>query len=239
VPVPRLSALCLLLGCGGVDPAQVEPPDPGVQRVVLLIHGAADDPSVWDPEVLPAMEVQRPSGWAVRTVDWSDGARNRVRAPARGRRLGEELAAEVETWSLDALHVVAHSAGAHLAHGLLSETSAETVQLTLLDPYVGSGLFRWGYGRDRFGAEVDAAFSYVNRDDGVPATDGLLDMAHNVDVTALRPASLETAEEGHRWPVTFYGRSAGSGFGLDLAAWSAGPDDWDAFPAGRVTVLNP
>ena len=200
--------------------------------LVLLVHGGGDDPSVWAEDLAEVVRAAVSTDWDVVALDWADAAADRSRAASRGRDIGEGLAPDVEAY--DAVHIIAHSVGAHLGHGLVSALSEPRCQLTLLDPFVGSGLVRWEYGRMRFGAGATFAESYVNTDDGVPSSDGTLPMAHNFDVTALRP----TEEDGHRWPIAVYEASVGTGVGLDLAIWRDGDREWDRYPPGELTALT-
>jgi hypothetical protein len=240
----------LLLVAGLTACSAPEAPDldlePDAAGLVLVIHGGKDDPSVWADDTAAIVREQAPD-WQVVALDWSDDADDNLTAARRGRRIGAELASPIADAGPLPLHLIAHSVGAHLAHGLLAELELqdaprERIQLTLLDPFVGSGLTRWGYGRDRFGVGADFAEAYVNRDDGVPSTDGVLRQAHVFDVTALRPPELDTSEAGHRWPIAFYDTSLGSGVGLDLAVSVASDPaaleaTWAAYPPDAVTEL--
>lgn len=232
----RLLLPLLLLGCGR-DLGRDLPLGDEADGVVLIVHGGGDDPSVWAEDLVPVVQgvLIEPERWTVLALDWSADADTLVTAARRGRRVGEDTAPQLQ--ELDRVHVIAHSVGAHVAHGLATSLDGPTVQLTLLDPFVGSGTVRWGYGRDRFGEGADFACAYLNRDDGVPSTDGLLDQAHIVDVTAVRPGALSTSEQGHRWPITWYAQSEGTGLGLDLAVGAGGEALWDGLDPGRVTVL--
>lgn len=223
-----------LLGACALQDVEVPLPGDGQTGLILLVHGGGDDPSVWAQDLVDPMTdvLDDPSAWIVHPVDWTDDASGRVRAASRGRRIGEELAETVDAY--ERVHLVAHSVGAHLAHGVATTTTAD-VQLTLLDPFVGSGLVRWGYGRDRFGEGALWAEAYVNTDDGVPSTDGELDLVHVFDVT--REAGSVDREEGHRWPIVFYADSVGSGVGLDLAMGVTA--DRSGYPVGERTVLDP
>ncbi|MBN2797553.1 MAG: alpha/beta fold hydrolase [Deltaproteobacteria bacterium] len=235
----RLLPLTLLAACAA--PVVPELPAPSAPGLILLIHGGGDDASVWaEGAVAPVTEaLAEPARWDVMALDWAADADSKLTAARRGRRIGEALAEQVETAGYDDVHLIAHSVGAHLAHALALGLSEEpTVQLTLLDPFVGSGLVRWGYGRGRFGSGTDFAEAVVNRDDGVPSSDGLLDEAHVFDVTATRPSALLTSQEGHRWPITWYLQSAGSGLGLDLALGAGGEDLWDSYPPGEASLLG-
>lgn len=235
--MPRLLALWLLGACA---PSLPDLPDPGTSGLVLLVHGAGDDPSVWADDLAVVIddhlaEMGARDAWTVAAVDWSADADIPLTAARRGRRIGEGLAAQVEDF--DAVQVIAHSVGAHLGDALLASVEGPAVtQLTLLDPFVGSGLLRWGYGRDRFGSRATFADAYVNTDDGVPSSNGTLQGAHNIDVTAVRPPDLDTSADGHRWPITFYETSRGSGTGLDLALPLGGEAGWGNWPPGETTV---
>jgi len=230
----------MVCGLAACAPSVPELPEVSTPGLVLVVHGGGDDPSVWADGMVDAIrsavdERGDDGQWTVLAPDWSDDADVALTAARRGRRVGHALAPQLEDY--DAVHVIAHSVGAHLGDALLGSVDGPaTTQLTLLDPFVGSGLLRWRYGRERFGATATFADAYVHTDDGVPSTDGFLDGAHNFDVTEVRPEDLDTAEEGHRWPIEFYRESRESGIGLDLAMALDGAAAWSDWPPGEVTV---
>lgn len=226
------------IGCAVEVPLLPEPEGDGL---VLLVHGGGDDPRVWAEEMADSIEeIQALQGtddaWDVEALDWSDDADNLLTAAARGRRVGEALVPAISEWR--DVHVIAHSVGAHVAHGIADTELVRSLHLTLLDPFVGSGLVRWGFGRTRFGTGSAFAEAYVNRDDGVPSTDGLLEQAHVFDVTTTRPSSLDGAQDAHRWPVEFYRTSVERDVGIPLARWVTSEPDWDRFPPGEVTAVD-
>lgn len=226
----------LLAGCSVEIPTLPVPEGSGL---VILVHGGGDDPSVWAEGLGSQIEsIQQERGtdgdWDIVALDWSGDAADVLTAARRGRQVGNGLVEALGAWQ--DVHVVAHSVGAHVAHGI-AEGGVASLHLTLLDPFVGSGLVRWSYGRTRFGVGADFAEAYVNRDDGVPSSDGLLDEAHVFDVTDARPRELTTSEEGHRWPITMYGASEGQSYGIELARWARTDLAWDAYPPGEVTEL--
>lgn len=230
----RSLAPCLvaLVGCT-LDIPDLPSPSPSADGLVLLVHGGGDDPTVWEADAMSAAvraALVEPERWDVVALDWSGPASSRLQAARRGRRIGEALALDIAEADYARVQVIAHSVGAHLGHGLVVALDGPEQQLTLLDPFVGSGLVRWGFGRDRFGQRVDRADAYVNRDDGVPSTDGALALAVLVDVTALRPADVD---DGHRWPIQWYANSRDSGLGLDLALGADRPDLWSELPTGE------
>ncbi|MEQ1572007.1 MAG: alpha/beta fold hydrolase, partial [Myxococcota bacterium] len=164
--------IALLPGCALQVPV-LPPRSPGADGLVLAIHGGGDDPSVWADSLAAtyAAALDDPEGWDVVALDWSDDADAALTAAHRGRRIGEALGPEIEQLGYSDLHLVAHSVGAHLAHAIaVTEGDRLNTQLTLLDPFVGSGLVRWGYGRERFGDGAAFAEAYVDTDDGVPST---------------------------------------------------------------------
>lgn len=141
--------------------------------------------------------------------DWRAAAADKLSAAERGQAEGAAIAAVLKERSLTHLHVIAHSAGAHVAFGLeeamASWPTRPTLHLTLLDPFLGKGLdFEWG--RARFGTRADFTEVFLNRGDGVPGTEVAVDAAHTFDVTSTstKPTGL-TGSQAHWWPTDAYG----------------------------------
>lgn len=224
----------LLLGAGCAAPplpAQGE----DAHGLVLLIHGSKDDPSVWASglgEELAAL-LEAPEEWDIVAYDWAEEADNRATAAKKGRRIGRRLAALLEEeYDYAEVHAIGHSAGAHVAAALVDELEGPLEQLTLLDPFGGLGLVRWGYGRRRFGEGAAFTDAYLNIGDGVPSTEDLPQNACGFDVTGEAPDGYPE-DEAHWWPIDFYQGSAGSGIGLDLALPLGGDDRWAACSAPK------
>lgn len=193
----------------------------------LFVHGSGDDPSVFD-ELAPALLARAPDAdvaWV--RYDWREPAAKKLSAPEAGFREGTAIADVLLDAALDHVHVIAHSVGAHVAHGIevaFAEADAPpTLHLTLLDPFVGRGLdFAWG--RDRIGASADVTEVYFVIGDGVPSTEAPLTHAINVDTSATVPADDAWAgSEAHWWPIAAYPLAI-PGFDLSWEVTGAPPD---------------
>ncbi|MCA2978780.1 MAG: alpha/beta fold hydrolase [Myxococcaceae bacterium] len=209
-----LAALALALaalGCGAPATNEAQLPGDDTRDVwVLVVHGAGDGPERWAAPFAAALEPKllEPRRVAVVAYDWREAARDRLAAAGAGQAEGAAIAKALQGRALTHLHLVVHSAGAHVAFGLEQALadwpSRPTLHLTLLDPFQGLGLdFEWG--RARFGRTADFTESWLNRGDGVPGTEAPVDAAHTFDVTsaASRPAGL-SGSQPHWWPIDAY-----------------------------------
>jgi hypothetical protein len=188
-------------------------PDSSATTWILLIHGSGDGPERW---AQPMIELLRPrvpvavsSDVQFVAWDWKEAARDKLTAAERGQAEGVALAEALRSTNVRYLHVIAHSAGAHVALGL-EQALAEwpdrrpVVQLTLLDPFLGKGLdFEWA--RSRLGAHSDFVEQWINVGDGVPGTETTVDAAHVFDVShsVAKPQGL-TGSQAHWWPIDAY-----------------------------------
>jgi hypothetical protein len=193
---------------------------------VLVVHGSGDGPERWATEMIDRLSprVRLPARIEWVAYDWRAAAADKLSAAERGQSEGAAIASILKDRSLVHLHVVAHSAGAHVAFGLeqamATWSTRPTMHLTLLDPFLGKGLdFDWG--RTRFGAGADFTEVFLNRGDGVPGTEGLVEHAHTFDVTntSTKPENLK-GSQAHWWPTEAYGRVE-PGF---LHSWEASGD---------------
>lgn len=218
-----LFALVFFASCA--PPATSEgqlPPADGRGVWVLVVHGSGDTPGRWAEGLIERLRPQLalPSRTVLVAYDWAEAAQDKLAAPGNGQAEGRALAQALVARGATHVHVIAHSAGAHVAYGVelgLEEVEARpTLHLTLLDPFLGMGLdFEWG--ASRFGAKADFVEQYLNAGDGVPGTDVAVKAAHVFDVSALKPAGM-AAREGHWWPTSAYQEvEPGAGNSLEVS----------------------
>ena len=241
--------LCVTTGCVVPEPTYPDLSGLAVDGggLIVLVHGSGDSPEDWPAAMSLTLTgaLSDSSRWDVWTYDWREDAAQRLVAAElgllHGAHLGEVIAEQDE---LVEVHLVGHSVGAFVVHGVeqhfgsLGE-DAPLLQSTYLDPFAGRG-DDWDYGQEHFGESAVFADAYVNRDDSAPSTNGSLDWAHNFDVTALRPEGL-SGRDAHWWPTQFYMESDGAGEpGLGLTPEVAGVDLaslHDSWPRGAETVV--
>ncbi len=208
---------------------------------VLVVHGSGDGPERWATGMVDALRgrLLQPERVELISYDWKDAAVDKLSAAENGQREGRAIARVVAERGLTHVHVIAHSAGAHVAHGFelaWSEFAARpSLHLTLLDPFCGQGLdFEWGV--SRFGTKADFTESLLDTGDGVPGTEVAVKAAHTFDVTKAKPAGATwSGKEGHWWPTAAY-LALEPGFTLSLEA--SGTFDVEAlrarWPAGEI-----
>lgn len=232
--------LLLAVACA-LPEVSLPPQGPQAHGLILLVHGAQEDPSTWAEDLVQDMGpmLPAPEAWDLVAYDWSQDADDRWTAASWGQRHGEALGLLLnKSYDYQAVQVVAHSAGAHVADGLARTWQGPVLQQTFLDPFGGRGLIRWGYGRNHFGEGATWADCAFNTTDSVPATDQAPDHSHGYDVTALLPDDWDPVEESHWWPIQWYAESQGTGLGLDLALPLGGEALWQDFPEGETEVLS-
>lgn len=240
-----LVGLLGVCACGVPAAAPVELPETNAEVWVVVVHGSGDGPERWatplverlSPRTTIALKGQ--VQWLA--WDWRDAAKDKLTAAERGQAEGVALARALRARAVRHVHVIAHSAGAHVAHGLELELSTwptrPTLHLTLLDPFLGKGLdFEWG--RARVGAHADFVEQWLNVGDGVPGTEASVAAAHVFDVSRAASKPALTGSQAHWWPIDAY-QSLEPGFGLSLE--SAGRFEpsalRQAFPAGAREVV--
>jgi pimeloyl-ACP methyl ester carboxylesterase len=237
-----IAAVLVAFGCAPPPTAEGQLPEPTAKDVwVLLVHGSGDGPERWATGLADTLRSRllQPERVELVSYDWRAAAADKLSAAGNGRREGQAIAAVIATRSLHHVHVIAHSAGAHLAYGLetalAEQATRPTLHLTLLDPFEGEGLdFEWGV--SRFGTKADFTDAVLNRGDGVPGTEVPIHAAHTFDVTASKPEGATwSGTQGHWWPTTAYG-TLEPGFALSFEA--SGTFDVEAlrasWPAGAV-----
>lgn len=248
---------CVVLGaglCGCLPDINADPlPAQGgsARFLLLIVHGSGDTAADWPAELKAAVAatLAQPAEWDIVTYDWSQYAADKLAASKAGLAVGGQVGKSLASgsYSYEAIQLIGHSAGAFVIQAACDSYraggGAALVHLTFLDPFTGNGLIDWTYGKRRFGTGADFAEAYVNTDDPVPSTNGLLRKAHNFDVTALAPAEV-TGSDSHWWPVTYYTETAGSadaqyGYKLSLMHAAGGAAiGFEYFPAGGLTAVH-
>ena len=185
--------------------------DPATRRAVLLFHGKGgrDEPTMMAMEAKARSALAGRGDVAVLRYVWSPYSDGRFRAAVNGERVGRLLGADLARLpALEAVHIIAHSAGAYIP-GPLCETLKQSagrpvrVDITYIDPIGWHGVLDAGWGARNFGQCGDYVEAFINTDDPVPATNAPLANAWNVDVTAARRKSAY-AGGGHVWPMQYY-----------------------------------
>ena len=242
-----LGLLFTLTACSDIHLKGLPQPT-DASNLVLIIHGSGDSAEAW-PTALQQKINEHPfhEHWDVWTYDWAEEAESKLSASSSGLQLGELIAQELleNPYDYQHLHLVAHSVGSFVLHGLsgvLSEESNIEMHSTYLDPFTGNGVFDWSYGERHFGRHEDFAEAYYNLDDSVPSTNGMLEHAHNFDVTPLRPSDYDE-DSAHWWPTDYYINSVLNpeliGYGHANLLLEDGLETLkQAFPKGAQTQLN-
>lgn len=231
--------IAALSGCAASTAPTATLPESTKDVWVLVVHGSGDGPERWAQPAIDALSPRVKAPLEVEWVawDWRDAAKDRLSAADKGQAEGAAIAQQLRERPVRHVHVIAHSAGAHVAYGLeqalSSWESRPTLHLTLLDPFLGVGLdFEWG--RTRFGAKADFVEQWLNRGDGVPGTEVAVNAAHVFDVTDSATKPALTGSQPHWWPIDAY-LTLEPGFSTSLEA--AGAFDAAAlrarFPAGQ------
>ena len=241
-----------LYGCRQDINSDPLPAQGGSARFLLLIvHGSGNTAADWPAGLKTAVAaaLAHPEEWDIVAYDWSLYAENKTTASKAGLAVGEQIGASLASggYSYEAIQLIGHSAGAFVIQATCDSYraggGAARVQLTFLDPFTGNGFIDWTYGKRRFGSGADFAEVYVNTDDPVPSTNGLLRNAHNFDVTALAPGDV-TGSDRHWWPVSYYTGTVGSAaaqYGYELSLMHTGldaPVGFEDYPAGGLTVVQ-
>ncbi len=229
-------------GCAPPPTAEGQLPEASAKDVwLLLVHGSGDGPERWASGLADTLRPRllQPERVEVVLYDWRAAAADKLAAAGNGQREGQAIAEVIATRALTHVHVIAHSAGAHVAYGLetalAEQPTRPTVHLTLLDPFEGVGLdFEWGV--SRFGTKADFTDAVLNRGDDVPGTEVPITAAHTFDVTDSKPEGESfSGTKGHWWPTTAYG-TIEPGFALSFEA--SGTFDLESlrasWPSGAV-----
>ncbi|KAG7366847.1 hypothetical protein IV203_029517 [Nitzschia inconspicua] len=81
------------------------------------------------------------------------------------------------------------------------------IQLTLLDPFCGRGVFQPNYGKEHFGKFATTAIHILNTDDPVPTTNDPLPNCYCLDVTNAPEREEFVPPPGdsmHSWPLAYF-----------------------------------
>lgn len=204
-------------GANGTQPAQpagpsVPSPAPSQDSLVIVTHGwypVWDLPTSrpqWMTDLCAALQTRVPANWAVVPYDWMFTAWTATPDQARfnARIIGQELGKRLAGMHLSQLHLIAHSAGAELienaARVVRQQSSTTTIHCTFLDPFTGMAReARSYYGQSAhwadnyfvhdFAADV-APTLLILRPSLLGETEGPLDYAYNVDVSAAAPGAV-------------------------------------------------
>lgn len=196
--------------CQPPPTGEAQLPDSSKDVWVLVVHGSGDGPERWAQPLIDTLSARVKTPARVQWVayDWHDAAKDKLSAAERGQAEGAAIAQVLVSKQLSHVHVIAHSAGAHVAFGLEQALSKAhprpTLHLTLLDPFLGKGLdFEWG--KARFGTGADFVEQWLNLGDGVPGTETAIAAAHVFDVSKSAGKPEVTGSQGHWWPTQAYG----------------------------------
>jgi hypothetical protein len=142
-------------------------------------------------------------------LDWAELAADRMAAPARGYRLGRQLASQLTTGPLT---IYAHSAGAWVAQGLADGLAAmpgmALPTVVFLDPFTAYSLWDWGAGAKRLGRNFASVTTYFTTLDPIPFTKGQVAVGERINVDA-QLAPIVKGTPAHWAVVDWYFRSLG------------------------------
>ncbi len=208
----RAMPLLLLFAAACQPPTtgEAQLPDASKDVWVFVVHGSGDGPERWAQPLIETLSprVKTPARVQWVAYDWREAAKDKLSAAERGQAEGAAIGEVLKTKQLKHVHVIAHSAGAHVAFGLeqalAGMTPRPTLHLTFLDPFLGKGLdFEWG--KTRFGTSADFVEQWLNLGDGVPGTETAIGAAHVFDVSKSASKPEVTGSQGHWWPTQAYG----------------------------------
>jgi hypothetical protein len=269
---------------GAQPTAPVYPPLPvaeaGKDSLVIITHGrtVGADTHAWVDEMKTAIKDVVPSNWMVLSYKWTDQARVAEweipfklysRAKSVGSNLGRSIMNIAELTPNKAwkhVHLIGHSAGAAVIQSASRIVAIEsplttTIHTTFLDSYTGS----LDGGRNEYGKYATWADSYYAIDDETydrtifGRTEGLLNNAHNADVTWLdpdakpapdiyvfsgsTPAILPQVYSSHSWPQQFYQKTIlgslplAENYGFPMSKEGGGWPDKANFSKGNTPVV--
>lgn len=227
-------------GCGTPSFTIVGDTGDNQGEAIVVVHGAGDNPESFALPLAAELADSTPRSPTVLVVDWEDAASNYLLAAGRGMEVGEGVARQLAGY--DPVTVIAHSAGAFVAHAIERNLSGAGLTLVLLDPFTARSIFQWRYGRRQFGSDADYTWVYLNTNDRVPATNAICRNAVNLDVTAL-VATADNESERHRSPVYWYRATVGDAPGDWIAlgfpvGYHAREEDYDSFPKGKLIPVS-
>lgn len=165
-------AIVMISSCASVASPRAATSAAVAASGIILVHGAGEGAETWASEA--ARVLTRTYGTdSVLALDWSDASAGRLLAPGRGYRLGRALAPELSA----PVTIIAHSAGAWLAQGLVDAHleaggRPEDIHLVLLDPFTARAWYRPFAGGRQLARGLDAAVTYYTTLDPIPFTAG-------------------------------------------------------------------
>ena len=215
------------------------------KNLVLVTHGTKADTESWVQEIAISLQtVANRSGTNFRVVrmDWRDFGGggdddeafvfNALLAGRNARDIGESIGhwlAEqgiTEDDGYDRVHLLGHSAGAHLidslADFLVDKNIANDVHLTFFDAYITKASDLNDLGDKAQHSEHFVDSSYENLDSigdfsGFGHTNGDLSNAYNFDVKDLRRSiGIVPYITEHAWPYEFYKMTSDPSYGQGL-----------------------
>ncbi|MFP4510128.1 MAG: alpha/beta fold hydrolase [Spirochaetaceae bacterium] len=177
-----LLAAALLGSCASVATPGHAASDAVAKSEIILIHGAGEGPETWASEAARAL-AQTYGADGVSVIDWSTASAQRLLAPERGYRLGRALAPELSV----PVTIIAHSAGAWLAQGLVdahleSGGVPEDIRLVLLDPFTARAWYRPFAGARQLARGLEATMTYYTTLDSIPFTAGSVARGRTVNL---------------------------------------------------------
>lgn len=170
--VAAILATVLISSCASVASPPAATSAAVATSGIILVHGAGEGPETWASEAARALtRIYGTEG--VLALDWSEASAERLLAPGRGYRLGTALAPELSV----PVTIIAHSAGAWLAQGLVDAHleaggRPEDINLVLLDPFTARAWYRPFAGGRQLARGLHATLTYYTTLDPIPFTAG-------------------------------------------------------------------
>jgi len=255
----------------GVAPAQptyssLPPKQHGKDGVIIVTHGWQPWPRTpdfqWLDDLATTISSNVPGNWQVVSYRWArawTGAWTVYpqNALANGYSEGGKVGQDIVNQGWDHVHLIGHSASAGLIEAAIqtikSKPAPPTIHATFLDPF--SDPSSW---RSVYGAGADWSDHYFSRDFLTGAfTEGALQYAFNVDVTARDPGARDILISGdcgltacgtqkvssHEWPYAFYqttitNSTFAPNYGFARSKEGGGWDSRENYPINMSTNLD-
>ncbi len=157
----------------------------------LLIHGAGDTTESWARGLASHINAL--------PIDWKELSDENLQAPALGYEMGlaigqglvREFRRDGSTHSDRTVRIIAHSAGAWVAQGIVDGSLEETdtlmepiiTELVFLDPFTAKSLFELFAGARMLGIGVPDVRTYYTKLDPIPFTAGKVAKGAIVDLS--------------------------------------------------------
>jgi hypothetical protein len=158
----------------------------------LLIHGAGDTTESWARDLSAHIDAL--------PIDWKELSDENLRAPELGYQMGlaigqgllREFRGDGSLHSDRAVRIIAHSAGAWVAQGIVDgslENSAAlkppiVTELVFLDPFTAKSVFELSAGARMLGIGVPNVRTYFTKIDPVPFTAGKVATGTKIDLSS-------------------------------------------------------